>query len=463
MSAVGLVGLGVMGQNLAKNIASKGYEVVVYNRSREKTDSLVSSVREVKPSYSLGQLAAMLEKPRRVILMVEAGRAVDAVLAELTPHLAGGDFVYDCGNSHYVDTERRQASLSRAGVVLMGVGVSGGEEGALKGPSVMVGGELRGFESTEELWRAVAARADGDPCAGYMGRKGAGHFVKMVHNGIEYAVLQLIAETYDILKTGLGKSSDEISALFAKWRNTEVSSYLVEISAEALAFRDSETDKPLVELVMDKAEQKGTGRWCVQAAAELGIPTPSIDAALSARSISALKQLRTSLSKAYGAGPAAGKASVDMVEMLRDAFWCTSLISFVQGLSLIQAASQVYDYGTNVDEVLRVWRAGCIIRASMLKDLRTALAEAGDAQQLLRVGFLASQLSEKEKSWRSVITYAKEAGIPTPVLDASYNYFLSIKRERLPANLIQALRDRFGSHGYERIDKPGRHHSSWRP
>uniref|UniRef100_A0A7J3VSU9 6-phosphogluconate dehydrogenase C-terminal domain-containing protein n=1 Tax=Caldiarchaeum subterraneum TaxID=311458 RepID=A0A7J3VSU9_CALS0 len=296
-----------------------------------------------------------------------------------------------------------------------------------------------------------------------MGRKGAGHFVKMVHNGIEYAVLQLIAETYDILKTGLGKSSDEISALFAKWRNTEVSSYLVEISAEALAFRDSETDKPLVELVMDKAEQKGTGRWCVQAAAELGIPTPSIDAALSARSISALKQLRTSLSKAYGAGPAAGKASVDMVEMLRDAFWCTSLISFVQGLSLIQAASQVYDYGTNVDEVLRVWRAGCIIRASMLKDLRTALAEAGDAQQLLRVGFLASQLSEKEKSWRSVITYAKEAGIPTPVLDASYNYFLSIKRERLPANLIQALRDRFGSHGYERIDKPGRHHSSWRP
>ncbi|MEM2035791.1 MAG: NAD(P)-binding domain-containing protein, partial [Candidatus Caldarchaeum sp.] len=242
MSAVGLVGLGVMGQNLAKNIASKGYEVVVYNRSREKTDSLVSSVREVRPSYSLGQLAAMLEKPRRVILMVEAGRAVDAVLAELTPHLAGGDFVYDCGNSHYVDTERRQASLSRAGVVLMGVGVSGGEEGALKGPSVMVGGELRGFESTEELWRAVAARADGDPCAGYMGRKGAGHFVKMVHNGIEYAVLQLIAETYDILKTGLGKSSDEISALFAKWRNTEVSSYLVEISAEALAFRDSETD-----------------------------------------------------------------------------------------------------------------------------------------------------------------------------------------------------------------------------
>lgn len=451
-----------MGENLAKNISSKGFDVAVYNRSREKTDRLVSTVKEIKPSYSLEQLVGMIERPRRIILMVEAGKAVDDVLDGLRPHLSRGDMLFDCGNSHYVDTERRQAALEPDGVMLMGVGVSGGEEGALKGPSVMVGGRVEGFEATEDLWKKIAAKADGEPCAGYMGMKGAGHFVKMVHNGIEYALLQLIAETYDILKTGLGMSSDEISGVFSEWKKTELSSYLVEIAADALAYRDPQTGRPLVEAVLDKAGQKGTGRWCVQAAAELGTPTPSIDAALSARNVSALKDLRTTLAKSYEIKTFRIKPDGNMVDMLKDAFWCTALMSFSQGLSLIQSASEAYGYGSNLDEVLKVWRAGCIIRAAILKDIRKALGEVGEAGKLLAYRGFADELVRRQDNWRNVLVYAKKAGIPTPVLDASYNYFTSIKRERLPANLIQALRDRFGSHGYERTDMPGKFHSTWR-
>ncbi|MEM4189374.1 MAG: NADP-dependent phosphogluconate dehydrogenase [Candidatus Caldarchaeum sp.] len=465
MNGIGLVGLGVMGENLAKNIASKGFPVVVYNRTSEKTERLVSSVKgilDIKPSYSLGQLAQMLERPRQIILMVEAGKAVDMVLEQLTPHLSRGDILFDCGNSHYKDTERRQAAMDRHGVVFMGVGVSGGEEGALKGPSVMAGGAAEGFEASKHLWESISAKADGQPCAGYMGRGGAGHLVKMVHNGIEYAVLQLIAETYDILKTGLAKTSDDISRIFKQWRGTELSSFLIEIAADVLAFKDPDTGLPLVELVLDKAGQKGTGRWCVQTAAELGVPTPSIDAAVSARNISALKALRTQLSDVYG-NDSKLAGHEDIVERLRQAYWCSMVMSFVQGLNLIQSASQTYGYGTNIDEALRVWRAGCIIRAAVLYNLRDALKTVGDAQYLLKSDKLVEEILSRAEGWRQVIMYAKQADIPTPVLDASYNYFISMTRKRLPANIIQALRDRFGSHTYERLDKPGVFHSSWRP
>jgi len=465
LNSVGLIGLGVMGENLARNIASKGFPVVVYNRTAEKTDRLVSSVKQVldiRPSYSFSELAAMLERPRQIIIMVEAGKPVDMVLEQLTPYLSRGDILFDCGNSHYRDTGRRQAMLEKHGVVLMGVGVSGGEEGALKGPSVMAGGLKQGFEASRHLWESIAAKADGEPCAGYMGGGGAGHFVKMVHNGIEYAILQLIAETYDIMKTGLGMTADGISVVFREWGRAELSSFLIEIAADVLAFKDPETGVPLVELVLDKAGQKGTGRWCVQTAAELGVPTPSIDAAVSARNISALKNLRIQLHDVYGER-SKHRVSNDVVEKLRKAYWCSMVMSFVQGLTIIQSGSQAYGYGTSLDEVLRVWRNGCIIRAAVLKDLREALKAVGDAQYLLKSDQLVREVVSRVDGWRDVIIYAKQAGIPTPVLDASYNYFISMTRKALPANIIQALRDRFGSHTYERVDKPGIYHSSWRP
>ncbi|MCS6785164.1 MAG: NADP-dependent phosphogluconate dehydrogenase, partial [Candidatus Caldarchaeum sp.] len=377
---LGLVGLGVMGENLARNIASKGYSLTVYNRTREKTDKLVSSVKnilDIRPSYSLVELVEKLEKPRQIVLMVEAGKAVETVFDELLPLLSPGDVVFDCGNSFFRDTERRQQTASGRGVLFMGVGVSGGEEGALKGPSIMVGGPRQGYDVSENLWKAIAAKADGESCAGYMGSAGSGHFVKMVHNGIEYALLQLIAETYDILHRGLGLATEEVGDVFREWSRGMLSSYLLEIAADALRYRDEETGKPLVELVLDKAEQKGTGRWTVQTAAELGVPTPSIDAAVSARNISALKETRVLAARKHNITL---KKLLDegLAEMLHDAYLCSAVVSYVQGLHLIDRGSKTYGYGTVLDEVLKVWRNGCIIRAALLKDLRRAIAENGD-------------------------------------------------------------------------------------
>jgi 6-phosphogluconate dehydrogenase len=292
--------LGVMGENLAKNIASKGYTLTVYNRTAERTRSFTESVKgvfDIKPAYSLEEFVRSLERPRKIILMVQAGRAVDSVLTQLAPVLDKGDMVFDCGNSYFRDTERRQLQFEPLGVRVAGVGVSGGEEGALKGPSIMFGGDHKAYMETRSLWEDIAAKYSGEPCAGYMGKGGAGHFVKMVHNGIEYAVLQLIAETYDILHTGLGRTAEEIAGMFREWLRGENSSYLLEIAVDALSVIDEETQQPLVELVLDKAEQKGTGRWAVQTAAELGVPTPSIDAAVSARNLSSLKDKRVRISR----------------------------------------------------------------------------------------------------------------------------------------------------------------------
>ncbi|MDW8063847.1 MAG: NADP-dependent phosphogluconate dehydrogenase [Candidatus Caldarchaeum sp.] len=464
MNDVGLVGLGVMGENLAKNIASNGFRVTVYNRTREKTDRLVSSVKNllpISPSYSLSELVESLERPRRIVLMVEAGKAVDSVLNDLLPILSAGDVVFDCGNSFFRDTERRQAVASDKKVLFVGVGVSGGEEGALKGPSIMVGGPREGYDLSEALWKSIAARADGEPCAGYMGAGGAGHFVKMVHNGIEYALLQLIAETYDILHRGLGMPTDEVGNVFREWSGGLLSSYLLEIAADALGYRDDETGRPLVELVLDKAEQKGTGRWTVQTAAELGVPTPSIDAAVSARNISALKETRVEAARKHRA--AVKRVDGDgLVEMLHDAYLCSAVVSYVQGLILIDRGSKAYGYGTVLDEVLKVWRNGCIIRAGLLKDLRRAVAENADAEKLLLTEAVSELLKGRVDNWRKLLTSVRQTNIPTPVFDASFNYYLSMVSERLPANIIQALRDRFGSHTYQRVDKPGVFHSKWR-
>lgn len=454
----------MMGENLAKNIASKGFHVVVYNRTREKTDRLISSVKnllEISSSYSLSELVEKLEKPRRIILMVEAGKAVENVFHELLPLLSEGDVVFDCGNSFFKDTERRQEEASTKKVLFMGVGVSGGEEGALKGPSVMVGGPPQGYSLSENLWKSVAAKADGEPCAGYMGGGGAGHFVKMVHNGIEYALLQLIAETYDIMRRGLGKTTEEIGDVFREWSHGVLSSYLLEIAADALHYRDEETGRPLVELVLDKAEQKGTGRWTVQTAAELGVPIPSIDAAVSARNISALKEIRVEAARKHFV--AVKRFSADVVDLLHDAYLCSAVMCYLQGLHLIYSGSHTFNYGTVLDDVLKVWRNGCIIRASLLKDLRHAVAEKSEADKLLLTEAVSELLKGRVENWGKVLTLTRQTGIPTPVFDASYNYFLSMISEKLAANIIQALRDRFGSHTYRRVDKPGVFHSSWKP
>ncbi|MEM4422011.1 MAG: NADP-dependent phosphogluconate dehydrogenase, partial [Candidatus Caldarchaeum sp.] len=337
-----------------------------------------------------------------------------------------------------------------------------GEEGALKGPSIMVGGPVEGYQSTEKLWKAIAAKADGEPCAGYMGSGGAGHFVKMVHNGIEYALLQLIAETYDIMSRGLGKQAAEIGEVFSKWSKGLLSSYLLEIASDALMVKDEETGLPLVELVLDSAGQKGTGRWTVQTASELGVPTPSIDAAVAARNISALKELRQRV--AEKTGPLTSRIKVaNMVEMLHDAYLCSAIVSYIQGFALISHGSKTYGYGTVLEDVAKVWRNGCIIRAALLKNFRDAFREGAEDESLLLTNTIHQLIQTRVEPWKQTLAHTHLAGIPTPVHDASLNYYLSIASAKLPANIIQALRDRFGSHTYQRIDKPGVFHSSWKP
>ncbi|MEM3031959.1 MAG: NADP-dependent phosphogluconate dehydrogenase [Nitrososphaerota archaeon] len=465
MTEIGLIGLGVMGENLARNIASRGYTVTVYNRSAAKTREFLAKVateRGISGVFTLDDFVATLDRPRKVILMVKAGHPVDEVLNKLAPKLNPGDMVFDCGNSHYLDTERRQRKCGEEGLVFMGVGVSGGEEGALKGPAVMIGGSRQAYEDTRGFWEAIAARAEDEPCAGYMGLHGAGHFVKMVHNGIEYGMLQLVAEAYDIMTGILDMDVDAVRDVFRDWNAGELGSYLLEIAVDALSIRDDESGRPLVELVLDKAEQKGTGKWAVQTAAELIVPAPSIDAALSARYLSAAKDTRLQFARVYGDAPAhkPEMPARKILEMLEDGYWCAAVVCYAQGLELIRAASREYGYGTNLCEVLKVWRGGCIIRARMIQDFIRALQHD---ENILLDSHIVSEIKRREESWNTLLSEVKKAGIPTPVMDASHNYLRALRRPRLPANLIQALRDRFGAHTFERIDKPGRFHHSWRP
>ena len=467
MSYVGLVGLGVMGENLALNIASRGFQVSVYNRTREKTERFVQRLPRgsaIVPTYSLEEFVSSLERPRRVILMVKAGRPVDDILDGLAPLLGDGDVVFDCGNSFFRDTERRQEWLARRGITFMGVGVSGGEEGALKGPSVMVGGAPSGFEESRAMWEAIAARVDNEPCAGYMGLRGAGHFVKMTHNGIEYALLQLIAESYDIMTRGLGMSVEDAAQVFREWRDSELGSYLLEITVDALSVVDEETGKPLVELVMDRAEQKGTGKWTSQTAMDVGVPVPNIDAAVSARIMSSLKEQRVNAARLYGGVRTRIEGDRrELLELLRPAYSLAAITSYAQGLALISEASREYGYGTKMLDVVKVWRGGCIIRAKLLHTIIGAYEREPGLVNILFDDEIAGLARELEPSLRELLRRVKTAHIPTPVMDAALNYITSLRRERLPAHVIQALRDRFGAHEYERVDKPGRFHSSWRP
>jgi 6-phosphogluconate dehydrogenase len=468
---VGLIGLAVMGQNLALNIESKGFSVAVYNRTEARTREFMegpAAGRNVHPTFSVEELASSLETPRKVILMVQAGTPVDQVIEQLRPHLSPGDVILDGGNSYFRDTERRVRELEGTGIHYLGVGISGGEEGALKGPSIMPGGPKEAYPLVEPILTKIAAQVEDGPCSTYIGPGGAGHFVKMAHNGCEYAIMQSIAEVYDLLAHGVGLEPGELASVFAEWNETELGSYLVEITAKVLAEVDSETGKPLVDVILDKAGQKGTGKWTSQTALDLGVPLPSIDAAMSARYISALKEQRIEAAQVLH-GPA-DRPTVEkgaMIESCRRALYASMIVAFAQTLALIAEASKEYAYDIDISEVARIWKGGCIIRAKVLDLIQESFQGAGGGEaglpNLLLDPVIANDLNRLQGGWRLTVLTARAYGLPCPALSASLDYFESYRQERLPANLIQGLRDFFGAHTYERVDKPGIFHTEWPP
>ncbi len=466
---IGLVGLGVMGENLALNIERNGFTIAVYNRSHDKVEAFVNGRakgKNVIGCKDVSELVQSLETPRKIILLVKAGQPVDDTIDMLRPLLDDGDIIIDGGNSHYEDTRRREKSLLMDSLYLIGSGVSGGEEGALNGPSLMPGGDPKAYEQVRPIWEAIAAKVDDGPCVTYLGPDGAGHFVKMVHNGIEYGDMQLIAEVYDIMRRGLGMKIQDVAETFVEWNEGILDSYLIEITSEILTVEDTETGKPLVDLILDKAGQKGTGMWTGQIALELGVPIPTIDAALTARMLSALKSERLAASKMLE-GP--GLVALEDLEVeefvvcLGEALYASKVCSYAQGMSLIRTGSEHYGWGVNLAETARIWKGGCIIRAQLLEEIRKAYANDPKLANLLLDEAFGKYLAQVQSNWRQVVSFAFESGIPVPALSASLAYFDSYRSEHLPQNLTQAQRDYFGAHTYVRVDKPdaGAVHTDW--
>lgn len=463
---IGLIGLGVMGQNLALNIARKGYSVSVYNRTASRTEAFVRervNNEPITPAYDLQTFVQSLQRPRRIILMVQAGSAVDAMIESLTPLLERGDLIIDMGNSHYADTERRLETLATRGLLFLGTGVSGGERGALEGPSIMPGGTPEAYALVEEVLTRIAAQTEDGACCTYLGRGGAGHFVKMVHNGIEYAIMQAIAEAYDVLRSAARLSTTQIADLFEKWNGGALNSFLMEISFKALRRVDEETGNPLVEMILDKAEQKGTGKWTAQSALDLGVPAPSLATAVFARTLSHFKDDRAQIASAMADSlcHSCPLAPSDLIEAVEHSLLLSMFLSFSQGLWLLSEASRTYDYGLNLSEVLRIWKSGCIIRARMLNFLREIVQEDRENPHLLLSPKAQAFVLEQIPFALRVIETAHTCGVPVPVHSSAVDYLLSMSRANLPANLIQAQRDFFGAHTYERIDKPGTFHTEW--
>ncbi len=471
---IGLVGLAVMGQNLARNMASRGARVVVYNRTEEKTREFMASLPQeatLHDAYSLQELVASLARPRRVFLMVKAGLAVDAVIEELAPLLEPGDLIMDGGNSHYKDTERRREALAAKGLGYLGVGVSGGEEGALHGPSIMPGGDEAAWREAEPLLTAIAAQADDDtPCVAYMGRGGAGHFVKMAHNGIEYADMQLIAEAYDLLHRGAGMRNEDLAALFRRWNETELSSYLIEITGDIFTVQDEETGGALLDVILDSAGQKGTGRWTSMAGLEFGVSMPTINAAVEARQVSSYTDLRAVASGVLAApwGDEANTpptldaaALAAMTEDVRQALYAAKICAYAQGFHLIRAADEAHGWGVRPGEAARIWRAGCIIRAAFLDRVTQAFEETPELPHLLLAPYFADALALGQAALRRVTATAAQLGAPAPAMSSALAYYDALRSVRLPANLIQAQRDYFGAHTYQRVDRAGVFHTEW--
>jgi 6-phosphogluconate dehydrogenase len=467
-ASIGLIGLAVMGENLALNIANKGFPIAVHNRTASVTEAYMAGPARGKPitaAFSVEELVGQLEKPRRIVIMVRAGSPVDAVLEQLVPLLEAGDVVMDCGNSLWADTSRRSEAMQKLGLRYFGVGVSGGEEGALKGPSIMPGGPPEAYGLIEPVLTRIAAQVADGPCVTYIGRGAAGHYVKMVHNGIEYGDMQLIAEAYDLLSRALGLSAPELGKVFAEWNRGELDSYLIEITAQVLSAVDADTRKPLVDVILDKAGQKGTGRWTAQDALELGVPIPTIEAALWARNISAFKEERVGaqsvLKGPRRARTLSGKEADRLVESVRQALYASKIASYAQGFALLAAASLERRYELNLAEIARIWKGGCIIRAKLLNEIQAAYTREPNRSNLLLDTEFRRAINERQAGWRHALQVARRFGVPCPATSASLDYYDSYRTARLPANLIQAQRDYFGAHTYERVDRPGVFHTEW--
>jgi 6-phosphogluconate dehydrogenase len=468
LQSFGVIGLAVMGENLALNVERNGFPIAVYNRTRAKTDNFMATRaqgKNVTATYSIEEFCAALETPRKILIMVQAGKPVDLVIQELKPFLSKGDVIIDGGNSLYTDTDRRTAELEDSGLTFIGMGVSGGEEGALNGPSMMPGGTEAAYDNLEPILTKIAAQVDDGPCVTYIGKGGAGHYVKMVHNGIEYGDMQLIAEAYDLLKNVAGLDHKQLHEVFTEWNQTdELNSFLIEITADIFRYIDPETSKPLVELIVDAAAQKGTGRWTVQSALELGVSIPTIIAAVNARIMSSIKTERTAAA-AVLTGPE-GKFTGDtqtFVNQVRDALYCSKICSYAQGMALLSAASDAYQYELNLSEISRIWKGGCIIRAGFLNKIKDAFKAEPKLANLLLAPEFRQTILDRQTAWREVISQAAKLGIPVPAFSASLDYFDSYRRANLPQNLTQAQRDYFGAHTYKRVDKPDSEsfHTEW--
>jgi 6-phosphogluconate dehydrogenase len=465
---IGMVGLAVMGRNLALNIADHGFRVGVWNLEGDVTDKFVAEYGADKfvGTKSLAELVKVLERPRRLWVMIKAGKPVDEVLNQLKPLLEPGDVVIDGGNTHFEETRRREADLKQKGLRFVGMGVSGGEEGARRGPSLMPGGDAGAWESLKPILESIAAKTDSGPCVTHVGPDGAGHFVKMVHNGIEYGDMQLIAEAYDILGRGLGLSAPEIGEIFTRWNEGPLASFLIELTGQVLKVKDKETGQPLVDLVLDKAGQKGTGKWTAELALDLGVPIPTIGAALDGRGLSSMKDERVAAqSKIRGVtgGSAAGHDKAALIQAVHDGLLASKICSYAQGLQLIRAGSDKYQWNISLKEMARIWKGGCIIRARLLDNIMKALERQPKLPNLLVDEEFEQRMQGAQPGWRLAITTAVAIGLPVPAMGASLAYFDSYRTARLPQNLTQAQRDAFGAHTYERTDKPGGGfvHSEW--
>jgi 6-phosphogluconate dehydrogenase len=460
---IGVTGLGVMGRNLARNFARHGYVTALHNRTTSRVDEVIENFGDegsFVPSHTAQEFAGALECPRRLVIMVNAGPATDAVIAEFTPLLQPGDMIIDGGNAHFKDTRRREAALRVNDIHFVGMGVSGGEEGALNGPSIMPGGSVQSYKDLGPMLETIAAKVDGTPCCTHVGPDGAGHFVKMVHNGIEYADMQLIAEAYDLLRHAGGYEPAQIAEVFKTWNRGRLDSYLIEITAEVLAHTDAATGKPFVDIVLDQAEQKGTGRWTVQDALDLGVPVSGIAEAVFARSVSGHADLRAAARHLPGPGrrAAAGDRFADKVEQ---ALYASKVVSYAQGWNMIAAGSAEYNWDIDLGAMAVIWRGGCIIRAKFLDRIRAAYAGDPHLPTLLADPDFAAEIAAAQDGWREVVSTAVGTGVPVPGFSAALSYYDALRAERLPAALVQGLRDFFGAHTYRRTDRDGSFHTLW--
>jgi 6-phosphogluconate dehydrogenase len=465
---IGLIGLAVMGENLVLNMEDHGFSIAVFNRTTKKVDDFINGRakgKNIQGCHSIKELTDSLEKPRKVMLMVKAGQPVDDFIELLIPHLEKGDIVIDGGNSHFPDTIRRTKYLQKKGFLFIGTGVSGGEEGALKGPSIMPGGSADAWPHVKPIFQAIAAKVDdGSPCCEWVGSDGAGHFVKMVHNGIEYGDMQMICEAYALLEKGLGRSADEMHDVFAEWNRGELNSYLIEITRDIMAKKEDKTGKPMIDVILDTAGQKGTGKWTSQEALDLGIPAMTIAEAVFARTMSALKEERVAASKTLQ-GPATKfeDKTAAAVEMIRQALYASKICSYAQGFQLMRAAAQEYNWKLNFGEIALMWRSGCIIRAQFLEKIKEAFDMEPHLANLLLSPYFKQAIEKNQSAWRQAIAMAVQTGIPVPAFSSALAYYDGYRSERLPANLLQAQRDYFGAHTYERVDKPRGEffHTNW--